>query len=420
MKILRQKGTKDIYADDILIWQYIEKNIRQIAKEFNISEIRTPVFEATELYARGVGDETDIVDKEMYTFLDKGDRSITLRPELTAGVVRSYIENGMSSLTQPLKYWYIGNMYRYEKMQKGRYREFSQFGLEIFGSDSYMADIETILVSYELMKRLKLSDKVILSINSIGCNQCRAKYVQNLKEYLSDKIDKMCDSCKKRYDKNILRILDCKVEDDQKILENAPMITDYLCDDCKNNFENFKNMLSKLNIPYVVNKKIVRGLDYYNKTVYEYTSKDLGLAVGGGGRYDTLVEALGGKNTPAVGFGIGMDRLVLLLKDSIDIANLKPKVDIYFASLGDDAKIVANKIINELRDKKYDYIIESDICNRSFKAQLKYANNISARYVCIIGQDEIDKGICAIKNMDNGIQEDVKLDSDSIADYIGR
>lgn len=418
MNITRQKGTRDIYSDDILIWQYVEKTIRQLALEFNLSEIRTPVFEATELFARGVGDETDIVDKEMYTFLDKGDRSITLRPELTAGVVRAYIENGMSSLPSPLKYWYIGNMYRYEKMQKGRYREFSQFGLEIFGSASYLADFEAINVSYSLLKRLGLSDKVELTINSIGSKVSRQNYVKALKDYLAPRIDNMCESCRQRYNKNVLRILDCKVEHDQEELRNAPKILDYLDDESKKDFENLKYMLEKLDIPYVIDNKLVRGLDYYNKTVFEYKSKDLDLAVGGGGRYDELVSTLGGNATPAVGFGLGMDRLILLLKDSINLSEIKPKVDIYFASLTNDTYVLSNKIIAELRALNNEYIIDLDICERSFKAQLKYANNIAAKYVCIIGEDEIKNNVCVLKTMDTGIQEKVKLDANSIAKYI--
>lgn len=420
MSISRQKGTRDIYSDDIIIWQYVEEKIREICKKFNINEIRTPIFEATELYARGVGDETDIVNKEMYTFDDKGGRSVTLRPELTAGVVRAYIENGMSSLTQPLKFWYTGNMYRYEKMQKGRYREFAQFGFEIFGSKSYLADIETILVSYDLFKELDIADNLILSINSIGCKECRAKYIETLREYLKPRIDGMCDTCKTRYNKNILRIMDCKEEKCQHELKDAPMITDYLCDECKSDFDKVKAMLDNLSIDYVVDKKIVRGLDYYNKTVYEYTSKDLGLAVGGGGRYDTLVSVLGGSDTPAVGFGLGMDRIILHLKDKNLIEELKDEVDIYFAILDESAQFIANKIIYDLRFSKFRYVIDSDISERSFKAQMKYANNIGAKLVCIIGQDEVANNKCIIKNMSSGEQETIDLNSEAIIKYLAK
>ncbi len=418
MKITKQKGTKDIYFDEIKVWQYIEKNIREICDSYNLSEIRTPVFEATELFARGVGNDTDVVNKEMYTFLDKGNRSITLRPELTAGVVRAYIENGMSSLISPVKLWYMGNMYRYEKMQKGRYREFSQFGVEIFGSESYLADIETISVSYALLKKLNLADKVELSINSIGCSDCRAEYIKILKAYLAPRLDEMCDTCKIRYDKNPLRMLDCKEEKCKEINKDAPMITDHLCDDCKANFEDLQKMLQELNIPYVIDKRIVRGLDYYNRTVYEYTSKDLGLAVGGGGRYDKLVSELGGSNTPAVGFGIGMDRLAILLKEYNLVNDLNSDVDLYFAVIEKDAYKKAKSIATEFREKGYK--IDIDISEKSFKAQLKYADKINAKYVCIIGEEELKNNTCIIKYMRDSVQESVEFEAKAIESLLNK
>lgn len=416
MSITRQKGCRDILPDDSKIWQYIEERIRNICKVYNIHEIRTPVFEATQLYARGVGDETDIVNKEMYTFLDKGNRSITLRPELTAGVVRAYIENGMSSkFSSPIKLWYTGNMYRYEKMQKGRYREFSQFGVEMFESDSYLADIETIKVSYELLKTLGLADKISLIINSIGCKKCRGEYINKLKEYIKPNLDNMCSNCKTRYDKNPLRILDCKEENCIEILKKAPVITDFLCEDCRNDFENVKAALNALNIPYLVDTRIVRGLDYYNKTVYEYISSDLGLAVGGGGRYDDLVSTLGGVSTPAVGFGMGMDRLVILLKEYGLDKNILNKTDVYFLT-DDSTYIKSQKYVNELRE--LGVVVETNIQNRSFNAQLKYANKINATFVIIIGEDELKNNECIIKNMKTGIQLKIKLDIDSIKEKI--
>lgn len=416
MSITRQKGCKDILPEDSKIWQYIENEIKNICKSYNINEIRTPVFEATELYARGVGDETDIVNKEMYTFLDKGNRSITLRPELTAGVVRAYIENGMSSKMQsPVKLWYTGNMYRYEKMQKGRYREFCQFGVEYFGSSSYLADIETICVSYELLKRLELSDKVKLTINSIGCEKCRKEYINKLKEYINPSLDDMCDTCKVRFNKNPLRMLDCKEEKCKVILNNAPVITECLCEECKIDFENVKKALNNLNIPYEVDTRIVRGLDYYNKTVYEYISKDLDLAVGGGGRYDKLVSILGGTNTSAVGFGMGMDRLVLLLKEYGLDNKIENKVDIYFLT---DYNTYINSLeyVNKLREDGY--VVETNIQGRSFNAQFKYANKINASFVIIIGEEELKNNECYIKNMSNGSQEKVKLNIDNIKEKI--
>lgn len=409
MKIVKQKGTRDIFFEEINIWQFIEKNIRDICSENNISEIRTPVFEATELYARGVGDETDIVNKEMYTFLDKGGRSITLRPELTAGIVRAYIENGMSSLPSPLKFWYTANMYRYEKMQKGRYREFAQFGVEIFGSDSYLADLETILISYELMKRIRVDDKVILSLNSIGCPECRRAYIQKFKEYLKPNLDNMCDTCKVRYEKNPLRILDCKEEKCNKILIEAPMITDNLCDDCKSEFENLKSALTKLNVSFEVNKRIVRGLDYYNKTVYEWTSKDLNLAVGGGGRYDTLVEKLGGTHTPAVGFGIGIDRVILLLKEYGLDKELVNVPDICIANYDVKSFVIAKTIARKLNENGY--IVDVNVTDKSLKSQIKYANKIKSKFLLIVGEDELAKNIVTLKNMENGKQCEICLDN---------
>lgn len=417
MKISKQKGTKDLYGNEIYTWQFIEENIRNICKSYNIKEIRTPIFESTELFARGVGDETDVVNKEMYTFLDKGNRSITLRPELTAGIVRAYIENGFESqMTTPIKLWYMGNMYRYEKMQKGRYREFSQFGVEVFGSSSYLADVEVIDVSYELFKRLGLSDKIELSINSIGCLECRKKYVEKLREYVKPRLDKMCDTCKIRYQKNPMRIIDCKEEECKKQLVDVPFITDFLCDTCKADFEKVKKALDDNEISYVVDKKIVRGLDYYNKTVFEYTSKDLGLAVGGGGRYDMLVSILGGKNTPAVGFGLGMDRIAILLEEYDLVKNFNDDLDIYFIVMDIQNYGKVKKIVNNLRNNGY--IADIDIVERSFKANLKYADRVKARKICIVGQEEISTNTCIIKNMLDGTQKKIPFDIDSIKSEI--
>lgn len=414
MKVTKQKGTRDIYLDDIKIWQFVERNIREIANAYNLNEIRTPVFEATELFSRGVGEETDVVNKEMYTFLDKGGRSITLRPELTAGVVRSYIENGFDSYISPIKFWYMGNMYRYEKMQKGRYREFSQFGVEIFGSKSYKADLEAIIISSNFLDRIGLRGKYTLSINSIGCKKCREEYINKLKSYIKPNLSSMCDDCKKRYDKNPLRVLDCKVEKCQEILKDAPMILDNLCDDCKNSFNKVINSLEKLNINYKIDKKIVRGLDYYNGIVYEYTSDDLGLAIGGGGRYDTLVENLGGASTPAVGFGMGLNRVVLLLEDMKE--KLKSYVDVYFLITNDEGYIKSLDVIKKLRENGYK--IEQDLSEKSFRAQLKYADKIKARYVIILGEDEIKNNKCILRNMENGSQKEICFNFDEIVDNI--
>ncbi len=417
MKCTKQKGTRDIFFDDIRIWHFIEENIRKIADIYNLSEIRTPVFEATELYLRGVGDETDIVNKEMYTFLDKGGRSITLRPELTAGVVRAYIENGFSSMPSPVKLWYNANMYRYEKMQKGRYREFAQYGVEIFGSKSVYADLESIMISYNLISKLGLKDDVTLDINSIGCAKCRGEYINKLKEYIKPNLDKMCENCKTRYEKNPLRIFDCKENECKKILENAPMITDNLCSECKSDFEKLQSLLKSTNIDYRIDKKIVRGLDYYNKTVYEYTSKNLGIAVGGGGRYDGLVEILGGTSTPAVGFALGMDRLILLIKEKGEkIKN--NDVDIYFSLLDNSYLPNILKMVYLLRNSGIK--VEFDLCDRSFKANLKYADKINAKYTCIIGEDEIKNNKCILKNMKDSVQINCDFKLDEILKIISK
>lgn len=416
MKITRQKGTRDFYLDEVNIWQHVEETIRKITYEYHMGEIRTPVFEATELFARGVGDGTDIVNKEMYTFEDKGGRSITLRPELTACVVRAYIENGLHSVTSPLKFWYIANMYRYEKMQKGRYREFAQFGVEIFGTKSYLADIEAMMVSYELFRRLGIAEKLELSINSIGCASCRGKYIEKLKDYVRPHLEHMCENCKTRFEKNPMRMIDCKESFCQSVIENAPKITDHLCDECYQDFEQVKKMLDELHIPYIVDKTIVRGLDYYNKTVFEYASKDLGLAVGGGGRYDTLVSTLGGPETPAVGFALGMDRIILVLKENEMTKNMIDNPDIYVLVGTKEAYVNAFDLVRKLRDEGLS--VELDLSERSFSSQMKYANKINAKYVCLIGEEEVSNKTCSLKNMETGKQETIDADASKIVSLV--
>ncbi len=315
----------------------------------------------------------------------------------------------------PIKLWYTGTMYRYEKMQKGRYREFSQFGIEVLGSDSYLADIEVISVAYELFKKLGLLDKLTLKINSIGCSQCRTKYISALKEYLSNKIENMCEDCKIRFNKNPMRIIDCKQEGCKDSKQNLPMIADYLCDECKSDFENLKSTLSEVGIKYEIDKTIVRGLDYYNKTVFEFISKDLDLAVGGGGRYDTLVEVLGGNHTPAIGFGLGMDRIVLLLKE-YNLVKSSRNVDIYFVVTNSNIFSKVFNLTNNLRD--LGYIVDIDICDRSFNAQMKYASKIDSKYVCIIGEDEIKENLCSLKNMNTSEQVKINLNAKEIDEVI--
>lgn len=350
--IQKPKGTRDILPEESYKWQYIEKKVQELFKNYGYKEIRVPVFENTELFQRGVGDTTDVVQKEMYTFDDKGGRSITLRPEGTAGVVRAYIENGMASLPSPIKVWYSMAMYRYENVQKGRLREFHQIGAEVFGTSSYMADVETITMANEIFKVLNIPN-IKLTINSIGCPTCRAIYQEELKKFFANKIDQYCYTCQTRFEKNPMRILDCKEEKCKELNKNAPVILDYLCDECKEHFENVKKLLTEVGIEYEIDPNIVRGLDYYTKTVFEFISKDEGYTVLGGGRYDGLVEELGGVKTPALGFALGFERLLETYekynKENI-VQEEKPKL--YIAQIGDKANVLATLLVKELREKR--------------------------------------------------------------------
>ena len=402
------KGTKDVLPQESYKWHYIENTVRKVALDFNIKEIRTPTFEHTELFLRGVGDTTDIVNKEMYTFNDKGDRSMTLKPEGTAGVARAFIENGLYSNTQPTKMYYITPVFRYERPQAGRLREHHQFGIEYYGSESYMADVEVMMVAKTIFNRLGI-DKLELNINSIGCPTCRKKYNEALKDYLRANYDELCDTCKERYEKNPLRILDCKEEKCKQITANAPVILDYLCDDCKLHHENVLKELDKLNINYKVNPHIVRGLDYYTRTVFEFVSTSIGAqgTVCGGGRYNNLVEQVGGKPCPAVGFGMGLERLILTL-ESLGLSVGEEEVPtLYIASLAQSAKDGIMVMANKLRSLGIS--TEIDLMDRSFKAQLKYANKIGAKYIIVLGDDEINTNIAKIKDMASGEETEIKL-----------
>lgn len=413
--IQKPKGTRDILPGESYKWQYIENTIKEILENNGMKEIRVPAFEYTELFQRGVGETTDVVQKEMYTFLDKADRSITLRPEGTAGVVRSYIENGLSNLGSPLKLWYNMPMYRYENVQKGRYREFRQIGTEVIGSESYLADVEVILAGKAIFDKLEIPN-IKLNINSIGCPVCRKKYQEALRDFLRPNFDKYCDTCKTRFEKNPLRILDCKEEKCKKMNVGAPVILDFLCDECKTHFENIKKTLEELGIDYKIDSSIVRGLDYYTKTVFEFISEDDGLTVLGGGRYDGLVKEVGGQNTPAVGFATGLDRIVEVFdkynKDKIKNLNMK----LYIANIGDRAEVIATKIAYELR--ALGIYVEKDICSRSINAQFKYANKKNAEYVLTIGDTEVEENKAKIKNMNTGIEEEINLNTEEIYKYL--
>ena len=394
------KGTHDILPQEVDQWHILEENALKIFSRYGYKEIRTPIFEATELFARGVGDTTDIVNKEMYTF-EKSDRSLTLRPENTAGVVRSYIENGMARLSPPVKLWYKGPMFRYERPQKGRQRQFHQVGVEMFGIKEPTADAEVILMAVNYLKSLGLND-LDVEINSLGCPKCREEFKKRLKEVLKPEFDNLCDDCKTRYEKNPLRLLDCKVESCKAIFEKPEIQkviqSDYICEECAEHFAKLKTYLDKLNVKYNVNKLLVRGLDYYNRTVFEIKSNNLGSqnAVCGGGRYDSLVKNLGGDDTPAVGWAMGMERLNSLLPVS-----QPQKLNGYIVST---SPVDAFELAEELRNEGFN--IEFDLSNKKFTKQLEKASKV-ADYALILGEDEIKAGKVSVKNLATGEQKTV-------------
>lgn len=403
------KGTKDVTPKESYKWHYIENVVKSVAENFCVNEIRTPTFEHTELFLRGVGDTTDIVNKEMYTFLDKGERSITLKPEGTAGVARAFIENSLYAMPQPTKMYYITPVFRYERPQNGRLREHHQFGVEYFGSDSPLADIEVMMIAKSIFDKLGVNN-ITLNINSIGCPECRKKYNQALKYYLSDNFDKLCFTCKERFEKNPLRILDCKDDNCKRLILDAPKVLDYLCDDCMAHHNAVCKGLSDLGIDYVINPQIVRGLDYYTRTVFEFISNNIGAqgTVCGGGRYNNLVEEVGGSPCPAVGFGMGIERLMLML-DNLGLSQGEPdKIDVYVAPICDKGREIALKFVMSLRQKGLN--VEQDLMDRSAKAQMKYANKLGAKYVAILGEDELNSNSCSLKNMENGETAIIELE----------
>lgn len=408
------KGTKDVLPNESYKWHYVENVVRSVAKDFNIKEIRTPTFEHTELFLRGVGDTTDIVNKEMYTFLDKAERSITLKPEGTAGVARAFIENSLYANPQPTKMYYITPVFRYEKPQAGRLREHHQFGIEYYGSSSAIADVEVMMVAKSIFDRLGVSN-LVLNVNSIGCPECRKKYNEALKKYLKDNLSSMCHTCQERFEKNPLRILDCKEEACKQITQNAPVVLDYLCDDCRAHHEMVCNQLTKLGVDFKVNPHIVRGLDYYTRTVFEFVSNNIGAqgTVCGGGRYNNLVEQVGGKPCPGVGFGMGLERLILTLENLGLSVGEEENPDLYIIAMCDRAKQDILVYAQKLRQAGVS--TEIDVMDRSFKAQLKYANKINAKYMVVLGDEEIDTNKVSIKNMATG--ESVEVDLDKIENF---
>ena len=402
------KGTNDILPEESNKWQFVESKMLETALQFGFKEIRVPVFEHTEVFLRSVGDTTDVVQKEMYTFDDKGGRSITLRPELTAGVIRSAIEKGLVNGALPQKLCYIGGCYRYEKPQAGRLREFHQFGVECVGAAAPNADAEVISLAKSVLDNIGIKN-ISLEINSIGCPECRKEYHKALKEYFSANAENLCDTCKDRLDRNPMRILDCKSPVCKKIAENAPVVIDFLCEDCRDHFEKVKANLEAMQIEYKVNPKIVRGLDYYTRTVFEFVSGDIGAqsTVCGGGRYDGLIGQMGGPKTPSLGFAMGIERLMMVLSAQNAELPKAPTCDLFIATLGENAILKASALCRLLRDEGYK--VQTDICGRGLKAQMKYADKIGAKFSLVLGDNEVESGKATLKNMSNSAEKEIAL-----------
>lgn len=403
------KGTLDVLPKESYKIQYVESAVREIAENFGFYEMRTPVFEHTELFQRSVGETTDVVQKEMYTFADKGGRSITLRPEGTAGAARAFLENGLFNEALPQKIYYLTSCYRYEKPQAGRLREFHQFGVEAFGAGSPAQDAEIIALANEVFNYLSVKN-LTLEINSIGCPACRAEYQKALKAYFENYKSELCETCKGRLDRNPMRILDCKSPVCSKIAAGAPKILDYLCDDCRAHFDAVQQYLNAMQIDFTVNPEIVRGLDYYTRTVFEFVSNEIGAqgTVCGGGRYDGLLEELGGKPMPACGFGMGLERLLLLMDAQNTPFPDRKGCDIYFASMGDKANLEAARLALDLRNEGL--AAQFDTVGRGLKAQMKYADKLGALYTVVLGDNELETGKAQLKNMKDGTLTEISLD----------
>ena len=404
------KGTKDVLPNESYKNQYIEATCLGVAENFGYKEMRTPVFEHTELFQRGVGDTTDVVQKEMYTFDDKGGRSITLRPEGTAGAARAFLENGLSNEALPQKICYLTSCYRYEKPQAGRLREFHQFGIECFGATSPLADAEMISLAKQIFDELGVKD-LHLELNSIGCPECRAEYHKALKEYFSQYKDKLCDTCNDRLERNPMRILDCKSPVCSEIAKGAPVVIDYLCDECREHFQKVKSYLDAANIEYIVNPQIVRGLDYYTKTVFEFVSDAIGSqgTVCGGGRYDGLLEELGGQHTPSLGFGMGLERLQLVMEAQGCNFPEPSRPDLFIVAMGEKATLKAVEIAKDMRDEGFSVVY--DLNGRSLRAQMKYADKLGSKFNVVIGDNEVENKVVSLKDMATGKSSEINLDT---------
>lgn len=403
------RGTKDILPDTVGEWNYIEGKIRDICARFGYNEIRTPMFEHTELFHRGIGEGTDVVDKEMYTFTDRGDRSITLRPENTASAVRAYLQNKLYGDGNLTKLFYIGSMFRYDRPQAGRMREFHQFGVEALGEENPAVDAEVIMLAISLLKELGLKD-LKLSLNSVGCPKCRPVYRKVLQDFFRDKLDGLCDDCKDRFERSPLRILDCKADADKPYMADAPKITDCLCEECQEHFHKVQEYLTEAGVEFELDPRLVRGLDYYTKTAFEIKYAPLGAqsAVAGGGRYDGLIEEIGGKPTPAVGFATGLERVLLALEKQNLLPEMDNSTDAFVVALGEAAQPVAFRLLTELRAAGLK--ANMDYAGRSMKAQMKQANKFNARFALIIGDDEVKEACVQLKDMTNSEQQKVSFD----------
>ncbi len=402
------RGTNDILPPESAKWNYIEEKAKYIFDLYNYDEIRTPIFEYTELFQRGIGEVTDIVEKEMYTFEDKSGRSITLRPEGTASVVRSFLENKIYGQAQPTKYYYIGPMFRYERPQAGRYRQFNQLGIEVFGTKDPMVDAEVIAVGMHYMEILGLKD-LTLYINSIGCPECRPQYLEKLKKYLKEHKAELCEDCKHRIDKNPLRVLDCKNDSCQQVTEDAPKLINHLCEECEVHFDKLQTNLKNIDIEFEIDPHLVRGLDYYTKTAFEVKYEGLGAqdTIFGGGRYDKLADEIGKKDVPGIGFALGIERLLLTLdKQNIEIP-IDKSIDIYLTTIGEKAKQACFDLLNKFR--KNGIKAEIDYQDRSVGGQMKSADRMNATYTVIVGENELDSGKATVRNMKNGEEQEIKL-----------
>ena len=404
------KGTKDVLPNQVYRWHYVERKFDDICRRYGYKEIRTPIFEHTELINRGVGDTTDIVQKEMYTFNDHGGRSLTLKPEGTSPAVRAFVEHRMYAEVQPTKIYYDTPCFRYEKPQSGRLRQFHQFGVEIFGTPNMMADADVICLGHDFLEEMGIKD-IVLEINSVGCPTCRETYRRALQDFLRPHYDELCDTCKNRFDKNPMRILDCKSQEDQDLVKDAPNMIDYLCDECASSFEEVKGHLESIGLEYTVNPRIVRGLDYYTKTAFEFVSNKIGAqgTVCGGGRYDNLCQEIGGPPIPGVGFGLGKERLLMLMEaNGVEIPEAEPS-DVFIVTMGDKGRIKGLEILRELHKKGIS--AQMDTLARNVKGQFKYAARLNAKKTIVIGDEELEKGVVQIKDMDRHEQQEVSFDN---------